>query len=249
MVSNTIWDELVDIWELLVDVWDILIFPGYSWNLLCIVGSSVVAFLGQFIPWDQIPWDQIPWDQVGCVSKYIFMGVCLGALLVLIITIVPRALGFKEDGIEYRSIGSHMMAYHNGYTPSGGFVANMQSYGTRAGMSASSMAVGCLLGAGAVNVEMTRQCHTDARVRNNGDEDSFVADKVKAKLKSGVPLRRLCSEAAMSEKRKAVQSDGTMQRQRIIQPVKERNRHWNHEEDVLLEQLVRTHIDILQPVI
>lgn len=44
-----------------------------------------------------------------------------------------------------------MMAYHDGYTPVGGFVANMQSFGTRGisfGMNAFTMVFGCLLGAG-----------------------------------------------------------------------------------------------------
>ncbi|KAK5807974.1 hypothetical protein F5H01DRAFT_67373 [Linnemannia elongata] len=144
---DAIWDELVSIWEFFVAVWGYLVFPGYSWSLLCFLWASVVAFLGQFIPLDQIPW-----DQVGCVSKYIFMATCIGVLFFsLIIIVVPRVLGFTEDGIEYGSIGSHMMAYHNGYTPVGGFVANMQSYGARgifSGINAFTMVVGCLLGAG-----------------------------------------------------------------------------------------------------
>lgn len=144
---DTIWDGVVVIWEFVVSFWDILVFPGYTWNLLCIAGDSVVSLLAQFIPLDQIPW-----DQVGCVSKYIFITASLGTLFVpLIVTVVPRVLGFKEDGIRYESIGSRMMSYHNGYTPAGGFVASMQSLGTRGiffGMNIFTMIVGCLLGAG-----------------------------------------------------------------------------------------------------
>ncbi|KAF8944020.1 hypothetical protein BGZ47_004748 [Haplosporangium gracile] len=105
--------------------------------------------------------------------------------------------------------------------------------------------------ANAFRVETIRQHQADGRVRNNGDEDSFVADKVMAKAKAGAPLRQLFStlEAAMFEKRSADQCDDTIQRQGVMRIIKERKGKWTPEEDALLKHLVQTHIDLPQPTI